>query len=72
MKKPSKSMIIALLIGILAVLGVTGWWWHSVCAEEDARRRAAAESFDRAKRAGEAADRNVRDTMNAAQRYKNN
>lgn len=65
-------MIIALLIGILAVLGVTGWWWHSVCAEEDARRRAAAESFDRAKRDGEVAARNIRDTLNDVKRYKDN
>jgi len=70
MKKPSKAMIIVLAVGILVVLGVAGWWWHSVCEEENARARAAAESFDRAKRVGEDAARNVNDTLDAARRLK--
>ena len=64
-------MIIALIVVLLMALGVAGWWYYTICEAENARARAAAAAFESAKRDGEAADRRVKDSMDAARRLKN-
>ena len=70
MAKPSKGMIITLLVGIVAILAIAGAWWYYVEKEDQKRQAAARAAFDSAVKDGERAAKAVKDNMEAMRRLK--
>ena len=70
MAKPSKGMIITLVVCIVATLAILGGWWYYIEKEEQERRAAAAAAFDSAVKDAERAGRAVKDSMESIERLK--
>jgi len=70
MAKPSKGIIIALVVCIAAALAIAGGWWYIDKQEREKRAAAFDRAFKNTVKDAERAGRAVKDSMESIERLK--